>query len=135
MAHNNFTVDARTHSISGGTGLDTGIALSPGQLLTVHVDPDETWSAGAADRTSNANGLGNPLGGDYGLFGRGAQSFLFGALVGSLDGGATFFGVGTQLSMTILTEGTLSFYYWDSNHEDNSGQLRVSVQVYDGPRS
>ncbi|WAS92441.1 hypothetical protein [Nannocystis punicea] len=134
MAHSSFMVDARTHSISGGAALDTGIALSPGQLLLVNVDPAQTWSAGVADRTSNANGLGNPLGGDYGLHSRGAQSFLFGALVGSLDGGSTFFGVGTHLSMTILTEGTLSFYYWDSNHEDNSGHIRVVVQVYDGPR-
>ncbi|MDC0717295.1 hypothetical protein [Nannocystis bainbridge] len=135
MAQGAFVVDARKHSISGGAALDTAIALSPGQLLVIHVDPEDTWSAGVADRTSNANGLGNPLGGDYGLFGRGAQAFLYGALVGSLDGGATFFGVGTHLSMTILTEGTLLFYYWDSNHEDNSGQIRVSVQVYDGPRS
>ena len=63
-------------SVSGGVGLNTNLNLQPGQLLVISVDPRDTWSAGAADRTSNANGLGNPMGGNYGQFTRGSQSFL-----------------------------------------------------------
>src|SRR5690349_645306 len=54
-----FTVKAMENSVSGGVGLNTGISVQPGQLLTVSVDPRDTWSAGPADRTGNANGLGN----------------------------------------------------------------------------
>lgn len=128
-----FTVKAKENSVTGGIGLNTGINAQPGQLLVINVDPRDTWSAGIADRTSNANGLGNPLGGNYGLHTRGSQSFLFGSLVGSLDGGNTFFSVGTNLTMTVLTSGTLTLYYWDSNNNDNSGQVRVVISTYNGP--
>lgn len=133
MPASSFNVKAMQNSVSGGTGLNTQLHVEPGQLLVISVDPADVWSAGAADRTSNANGLGNPLGGDYGLFTRGSQSFLYGALVGSLDNGSTFFGIGTLLTMTVLTSGTLKLYYWDSNNNDNAGQIRVLVNVYDGP--
>jgi hypothetical protein len=128
-----FTVKALENSVSGGAGLNTGINVQPGHLIVISVDPRDTWSAGAADRTSNANGLGNPLGGNYGLHTRGSQSFLYGALVGSIDNGKTYFGVGTNFTMTALTGGTLRLYYWDSNSNDNSGQVRVIVSVYTGP--
>lgn len=133
MPNSVFQVHAKENSVSGGTGVNTGISLRPGQLLQISADPNDTWSAGVHDRVSNANGLSNPLGGNYGLHTRGAQSFLFGSLVGSLDGGRTFFGVGTTLTMTILTAGTLTLHYWDSNHSDNSGSIEVLVNVYSGP--
>lgn len=133
MPISTFTVKAKQHSVSGGVGLNTNLNLQPGQLLVISVDPRDTWSAGAADRTSNANGLGNPMGGNYGQFTRGSQSFLYGSLVGSLDGGQTFFGVGTTLTMTVLTQGMLNLYFWDSNNQDNSGEIRVVVSLYSGP--
>jgi hypothetical protein len=128
-----FTVKAMENSVSGGVGLNTGIHVEPGQLLVISADPRDVWSGGAVDKTSNANGLGNPMGGNYGQFTRGSQSFLYGSLVGSFDGGLTFFGIGTNLTMTIVTSGTLALYHWDSNHQDNSGQVRVVVAVYYGP--
>jgi hypothetical protein len=133
MPASTFNVKAMQNSVSGGTGLDTGILVEPGMLLIISADPADVWSAGAADRTSNANGLGNPLGGHYGLYTRGSQSFLYGSLVASLDNGNTFFGVGTHLEMTVLTSGTLKLYFWDSNANDNTGQVRVVVSTYDGP--
>ena len=51
----------------------------------------------------------------------------------SLDGGKTFFSVGTHLSMTVLTEGQLTLHYWDSNNLDNLGTITVIVQIYSGP--
>ncbi|PRQ05694.1 hypothetical protein [Enhygromyxa salina] len=132
--HNSvFQVKAKEHSVSGGVGLATGITVRPGQLLQITADPNDRWSAGVKDRVSNANGLGNPLGGNYGLHTRGDQSFLYGALVGSLDGGKTFFGVGTSLTMTLVTDGKLTLHYWDSNNHDNSGTVRVMVRIYNGP--
>lgn len=133
MAGSSFNVKARENSVSGGTGFITGINAQPGQLLSISVDPQDVWSAGAGDRTSNANGLGNPLGGNYGVYTRGPHSFLYGSLVGSLDDGNTFFGIGTHLMMTVLTSGSLKLYYWDSNRNDNTGQIRVVVSIYDGP--
>ncbi|PRQ03308.1 hypothetical protein ENSA5_16980 [Enhygromyxa salina] len=134
MVNSVFTVKAKANSITGGKGLNTGITVGPGQLLVVSADPNDQWSAGSGPRRSNANGLGNPLGQNFGLHTHaGGQSFLFGALVGSLDGGETFFGVGTYLVMTVLTKGELSLYYWDSNNHDNSDQIRVVVNMYGGP--
>ena len=133
MPNSVLKVDARAHSVSGGKGLNTGFMLRPGDILTLVAGPDDKWAAGTPNRYSNANGLGNPLGNDFGLYRRGEQSFLYGALVGSLDGGKTFFSVGTHLSMTVLTEGQLTLHYWDSNNLDNLGNITVIVQIYSGP--
>ena len=133
MPNSVLKVDARKHSVAGGQGLNTGFSLRPGDILTLSAGPDDKWAAGVPNRYSNANGLGNPLGGKFGLYRRGDQSFLYGALVGSLDGGKTFFSVGTHLSMTVLTEGTLTLHYWDSNSQDNVGDIAVIVQIYTGP--
>ena len=132
MAHE-FVVKAKENSVSGGLPMNTGIALHPGQLLTICASPDDTWSAGVANRTSNANGLGNPQGGNFGTFTKGNFSFLYGSLVGSLDGGNTYFGVGTRLEMTVLAPGNLSLYYWDINNADNSGEVTAIVAVNNGP--
>ncbi len=133
MATHQFTVKAKENSVSGGVPMDTGIALAPGQLLTISVAPNDTWSAGADNRTSNANGLGNPLGGNFGTFTKNGSTFLYGSLVGSMDGGRTFFPVGTRLEMTILGPGKLSLFYWDINNADNSGSILATVTLYKGP--
>jgi hypothetical protein len=135
MPNSVLKVDAKAHSVSGGNGLNTGFSLRPGDILTIVAGPDDKWAAGTPNRYSNANGLGNPLGGNFGLYRRGDQSFLYGALVGSLDGGKTFFSVGTHLSMTVLTEGTLTLHYWDSNNQDNAEFISVIIQIYSGPHN
>jgi hypothetical protein len=134
MAQHQFVVKARENSVSGGVPMNTGISVSPGQLLTISVAPDDTWSAGADNRTSNANGLGNPLGGNFGTFTKSNNTYLFGCLIGSLDGGTTFFPVGTRLEMTILGPGRLSLFYWDSNNVDNTGDVTATVAIYTGPQ-
>jgi hypothetical protein len=129
-----FIVKAKENSVSGGAPLVTGVSVTKGQLLTISVAPDDKWSAGAADRESNANGLGNPLGGNYGVFTKGAFSFFYGALVGSLDEGKTFFPVGTRMEMSIVNPGgRLLLYYWDVNNADNKGEILATVAVYNGP--
>jgi hypothetical protein len=78
--------------------------------------------------------LGNPLGNDFGFFAHNGFSFLYGSLIGSLDGGKTFFAVGTRLEMTIVCPaGVLLLYYWDINKADNSGSITATVAVYNGP--
>jgi len=133
MAHQ-FIVKAKENSVSGGAPMNTGISLHPGQFLTIKASPDETWSAGAANRTSNANGLSNPLGGNFGTFSKNGFTYLYGSLVGSVDGGQTFFPVGTNLEMTVLGPGQLSLFYWDINNQDNSGSVTATVSVYSGPQ-
>lgn len=129
-----FEVKAKENSVSGGTPLVTGISVTKGELLTISVPPDDKWSAGADNRESNANGLSNPFGGDFGVFTHNGFSFLFGSLVGSLDNGKTFFAVGTRMEMSILVPaGRLNLYYWDVNKDDNSGSVTATVAVYKGP--
>jgi hypothetical protein len=129
----NFTVQAKANSVSGGTALVTNINVKPGQLLTISADPCDTWSAGVEKRVSNANGLSNPFGSNFGLFTKGSFAFLYGSLVGSLDGGKTYFPIGTRMEMTILAPGALSLYYWDVNNADNSDSVVATVAVYSGP--
>lgn len=133
MAIFQFVVQAAANSASGGAGLNTGINVAPGDLLTISVDPNDTWAAGTGARTSNANGLGNPFGTNFGTYTKNGGTFLFGSLVGSLNGGATFFPVGTRMEMTMVGPGTLSLYYWDSNTADNAGSVTATVAVYKGP--
>jgi hypothetical protein len=131
---NQFVVKAKENSVSGGTALVTGITVTKGELLTISVAPDDKWSAGAADRESNANGLSNPFGGNFGVFTKGPFSFFYGSLVGSLDEGKTFFAVGTRMEMSILfPTGRLLLYYWDVNNVDNTGSVTATVAVYKGP--
>ena len=129
-----FEVKAKENSVSGGVPVVTGISVSKGEILTISVPADDKWSAGAGKRESNANGLSNPFGDDFGVFTHNGFSFLYGSLVGSLDGGKTFFAVGTRMEMTILIPaGRLTLYYWDINKDDNSGSVTATVAQYKGP--
>ena len=74
---NQFQVKAKENSSTGGTPLKTGIDVTPGDLIVINCSPSATWSAGNANRTSNANGLGNPMGGQFGSHSQGGFSFLF----------------------------------------------------------
>jgi len=124
-----FEVFAKKNSISGGVGMETGLEVTKGQYLLITVDEEDTWSAGGGPRTSNADGLGNPLGHNFGNFNKAGGSFLYGSLVASLDGGKTFFLVGTKWFGTASNDGVLSFYYWDSNQGDNGGSVIANVQI------
>jgi hypothetical protein len=139
-----FTVGAFANSSSGGgTGLNTGIALTAGQAFTVTAGVNDLWSAGAIPRWSNANGLvanlfatgsdesgqpaGTLIGQNFGFLSQGGLSAPFGTLVGQL--GSTFFALGTNFSGVAPTGGTLRLFYWDSNRVDNSGTIVANVNV------
>ena len=132
MAVKQLEVKAKENSVSGGIALDTGITVAKGDRLIIKAAEDDTWSSGAGDRISNANGLvaGNQHGGAYGTWTSPAgAAFPIGSLVGSLDGGKSFFLVGTQFDAPAPQAGTLSLYYWDANNEDNAGSVTVSVDT------
>ena len=59
-------------------------------------------------------------------------SALFGTLVGRIGDG-NFFSIGTSFDGTAANAGVLSLFAWDSNSEDNSGDIRVTVTTPDGP--
>jgi len=92
-------VSAQTNSTSGGgTGLDTGVNVTAGDSLWIMVDPDDCWSAGSGNRTTNADGLvatGIPTcqtsPWTSGVWTQGGLTAPFASLVGSLDTGASFF--------------------------------------------
>ena len=118
------TVEAKGNSLTGGSPQNTGIPVTPGQLLELSADPAATWTAGVGlpEWSSTANGVNVPF--TYKGF-----SFPVGALVGSLDGGNTFFLVGTKLRMPVQTAGTLQLYYWDADAANNGGAIQVAVNV------
>ena len=122
-------VFAAANSSSGsGTPLDTGVDLVAGDNLTVSVPFEDMWSAGGGDRTSNADGLGNPFGGIFGNHSQGGLSTLFGTLVGQIGAGS-FFVVGTSFDEFVGDTGRLFFVYWDSNSSDNSGSVTATIDV------
>jgi hypothetical protein len=134
MAVQKLQVKAKENSINGGIALDTGITVAIGDRLIIKAAETETWSCGAAaDMTSNADGLvaGNKYGGVYGTMKSPTTSdnFPYGSLVGSLDGGKSFFLVGIQFDASVAQAGTLSLCFWDGNSEDNTGSVTVSVDT------
>lgn len=120
-------VDAKNNALNR-THLDTGIDVTSDDLLTMTAAEDDTWWAGGGPRESNANGLGNPLGYDYGLYSYGGFAFSYGSLVGRIDGGDYFF-VGADFNHITSETGRLYLMYWDSYSGDNSGDIKVAVNV------
>ncbi len=125
MALYQFDVHAKENSVSGsGRPKETNITLSRGDTLVITVPPTQRWNAGS-NLWSNANGLDNSH-----LHTIRGFTCLAGSLVGSLDNGRTFFFVGTRLELPILlTTGTLSLYYWDTDSDNNSGFVTATVVV------
>lgn len=125
---------ANQNSSSGGVALDTGLDLAAGDRLVSIVDPLDCWSAGAANRISNANGLDGlspapcqPTG-DFGFHSQDGETFRFGALVGRIDAGDWFL-LGTNFDAVINATGRLYLAYWDSNFADNFGSVTALIDV------
>ncbi|HCQ17140.1 MAG TPA: hypothetical protein DIU20_12805 [Cryomorphaceae bacterium] len=102
-----------------------------GSVLVINCSDDDEWeiSEGGLHEV-NANGVPDELIPSSALPGE----FQAGCMVGSLDGGQTFFSVGTCLRMRILggtkVEGNqvdLTLYCWDSDYENNEGRITATV--------
>lgn len=127
-------VFANQNSSSGGSALDTGLDLAAGDRLVSSVGPLDCWSAGAANRISNANGLDGlspapcqPTG-DFGFHSQDGETFRYGALVGRIDG-SDWFLLGTDFDAVIGATGRLFLAYWDSNSADNFGSVTALIDV------
>lgn len=131
-----FEVEAAGDSLSGGSGsgLSTGLTLSIGDRLLSTSAVDDLWSAGAADRTSNANGLGPDnytcatCGTSYGLYSYDGENFHYGSLVGRIGSG-DYFKLGVSFDAIVADAGPLVLFYWDSNSYDNSGSVTAAIEV------
>lgn len=141
------TVNAMGNSSSGGTGLDTGIALALGDFLTTSVTVGDLWSAGGLPRWSNADGLtgnllatggdesgqasGTLIGTNFGTYTQDGFTAPYGALVGKI--GNTYKLLGTSFSGPAWDSGNLLLFYWDSNNGDNSEAVDVTVAAVPEP--
>jgi hypothetical protein len=131
----NFEVFANANS-SSLAPLMTGLFLVPGDQLAISTDIIDCWSAGPADRTTNANGLVGtstntcrPVATtNYGLWTQGGASFPYASLVGRIDAGPYFF-IGTNFNQVVSNTGELSLMFWDSNNFDNGDSVIASVNV------
>jgi len=137
-----FDVYAYENSSSGGTGLNTGITFSSGDLITGFVDQTDLWSAGNLPRWSNADGLvtdlfatgtddsgqpsGTLIGSSFGYWTQNGLAAPFGSLVGKINN--VFFLLGTNFSSVAPENGTLSLYYWDSDAVNNAQFVTVSIE-------
>jgi Domain of unknown function (DUF4114) len=130
-----FDVDAKENSVSQivPSLLKTGLCLQAGDLITVDVHPLDFWSLLNGDLRFNVTTNGRKSDGtfnsDYFRLDKFGHNFVYGSLVGTLDGGKTFFQVGTHLQMTALNAGHLSLACWDLDYANNKGLVRVYVKV------
>ena len=133
-----FDIDAKANSVSRTDApplLKTGLCLQPGDLITVDVHPLDFWSLLERDLSFSISANGRRSDGTF-RFGLGydrldkvGHNFVYGSLVGTLDGGKTFFPVGTHLEMTALTTGNLALACWDVDFANNAGVIRAYVKV------
>jgi hypothetical protein len=146
-----FDVDAYLNSSSGPSGGVSTLFFNAGDAFRVTVNPNDLWSAGPLPRWSNADGLTGPrlatgsdesgeaggtlIGANFGLLSQNGLSAPYGSLVGSFDGGTTFFLIGTSYLGTAPVSGTLSLYYWDSNYLDNTQFVTADVSAVPEPAS
>ncbi len=136
------TIDAKNNSSTAAQFIDTGIEVAIGYLLIINVDPQQTWTPYASypQSTVDANGISVLTKKIDGIYKEepGARSqevnfqFPFGSLVGTVDGGRTYFPVGTHLEMTLLYQVTtpkLTLLFWGGDKNTNSGSITVNVEL------
>lgn len=133
--HFKVTVGAKRDSTARGT--ESGAQVGPiaiGDMVVINTNPKDTWnvSSGSAQYEVNANGSPDSISS------RNKQNFRNGSLVGSLDGGDTFFAIGTRAQVMVLAatdngkNPNLRLYCWDSDFENNSGEIEVHINVVPG---
>ena len=130
------TVKAKENS-TGRTPITGALAgtYTPGALVRVRCSLTDEWEVAEGEGyEANANGVKTHF------TTRGNQIFQSGSMVGSWDGGKTFFPVGTQLDMIVLAAipgnpnlAELTLYCWDSDFENNSGTIKADVTVTSPP--
>lgn len=127
-----ISVSAAGNSSTGGTGLNTGVNVTTGDDLWITVNPNDCWSAGTGNRTTNADGLVvvppscQAATWPFGNHTQGGLTAPFASLVGMI-GANPFFFVGTNFNATVAQSGLLLLYFFDSNAGDNSGSVLATI--------
>jgi|GEM_PF-691970 len=123
-------VNAERNGVIGTNGAKAGTFFT-GQEITISCDVTDMWNINTRNGVSrcNANGFKNLPVAPPNV----EQTFLAGCIVGSFDGGRTFFSVGTKTEITICVavpgndSVDLTLYCWDSFYTDNEGEISVLV--------
>ncbi|WP_162555957.1 hypothetical protein [Reichenbachiella versicolor] len=117
-----FDVYAMENSVTGGVGLSVG-TFYPGDKITITCAEDDFWYWIVSSSFTNANGASGDL---WSIFG---FQFRLLSLVGSFDGGITYFKVGTNFETIVDSDEPveLTLYAWDVDFANNSGFVTASV--------
>ncbi len=121
-------VDAKGNSLVGGTAFDTGVFLAEGQAFNVSALATDLWDNSDTDPTylSNANGHAFQMGTIDGF------TDAIGSLIGEIGNGPLFH-VGTTFAANAYAAGELKFFYFDSDADNNTGAVHVSVTAVPEP--
>jgi hypothetical protein len=139
-------VDAKTNSTYLDSGVFTGVNLTAGETLKVHVDAGDIWSAGTLPRWSNANGLV----GDLYATGTDESGLAAGTLIGQALGpvkednffapyaalvgkiGATYKILGTDFDGLAWGTGELRLYFWDTPGVTYDNKDYITAEITHG---
>ncbi len=97
---------------------DSGIDVEKGSGLSIN--SNGTWRLGSGPRVCNANGLSN-----FPLY----NGYLYGTLMGKIGHNGTAFPIGTEYNGNAYATGRLFLGNNDSNSDDNSGFIDVSIEI------
>jgi hypothetical protein len=116
-----YIVQAKENSTTGGVGKDAG-TYNRGNFVIITCNPEDEWNLGGSLLKCNANGVAghrNPI-----------WSINGGTMVGSIDGGKSFFPVGTLCQLMITADNTnLTLYCLDTDKDNNSGGISAQIQT------
>lgn len=126
-----FEVDAREHS-RARPALNTRISVSPDQTLILRVDPGQQWQVGGG-QDADATGIGDPDNAGVGYASDTTNhTYSAGSLVCIIGASVLYLPVGRYAEMTAL-DGNVSLAFWEWSPENNSGSMKLTMQVI--PRS
>ncbi len=126
-----FEVDSREHC-RARPPLNTRISVASDQMLIFRVDPGQEWQVGGG-QISDATGMGDPDNAALGYVTTATgHTYSAGSLVCLVGSSNFYLPVGNYAEMTSL-DGNVSLAFWEWSPENNSGSMKVTVQVV--PRS
>ncbi len=116
-----YIVQANENSTTGGIGKSAG-TYNRGDLVIISCSQEDEWNLGGLGLKCNANGLKDNKSPEW--------SINLGTMVGSIDGGKSFFPVGTLCELTITANVTqLTLYCLDIDKDNNSGGISAEIQT------
>lgn len=122
-----FEVDSREHS-RARPPLNTRISVSPDQVLILRPDPGQEWQVGGG-QSADATGMGDPDNPSIGYVSiASGHTYSAGSLVCMVGTSVFYLPVGNYAEMTGL-DGNISLAFWEWSPENNSGAMKLTMQV------